>query len=72
MNIPALPLPLPWWRVTMVWLVIAGPASVVLACLVTAVFVWHGADRPLPTSAPAEAEAMSPATQARNHVVTPR
>jgi len=43
---------------------------VVLASLVTAVFVWHGADRPLPTTA--AAEAMTPATQARNHVVTPR
>jgi len=64
---------LPWWRVPMVWLVIAGPALVVAACAVTLALALAGADRPLPearaaTAAP-KADALTPATQARNHVV---
>ena len=64
---------LPWWRVPTVWLVLAGPVSVVLACLVTAVFVLRGSDRivqerePLVTTAVAVTPA-APAEQGRNHV----
>ena len=67
------PLPvLPWWRVPIVWMVIAGPALVVLACAVTGVLAWRGGDRPLRTLPAALADAQAPATQARNHAVTPR
>jgi hypothetical protein len=29
----------PWWRYGLVWMVIGGPASVVLACIVTAFII---------------------------------
>lgn len=35
---------LPWWRVRMVWLVIGGPAAVVVAGIATAVIAVRGAD----------------------------
>jgi hypothetical protein len=72
MNTPAeLPV-LPWWRVKMVWLVIAGPAAVVLASLGTAVLAVRGADTvvlaPVAAQAPdAKALSEAPALQARNH-----
>jgi hypothetical protein len=50
----------------MLWLVLAGPAAVVLAGLATAVIAVRGADPVLPT-----APAQVPAVQARNHVMTP-
>lgn len=67
---------LPWWRVPVAWLVVGGPASVVVACLVTAFFVLHGRDRLVrdyePEAEAATASAIvtadSPAEHARNHV----
>ena len=61
---------LPWWRVRMVWLVIAGPLLVVLAGLVTAFMAVRGAD----TVGHAEAAtpSLAPAIQARNHAAAPR
>jgi len=65
---PALPL----WRVPALWLVIGGPALVVLASFITLAIAWRGADPPVreSTAAPS-ADSMTPATQARNHVATP-
>ncbi|HSW05919.1 nitrogen fixation protein FixH [Aquabacterium sp.] len=63
---------LPWWRVPIVWLVIAGPAVVVVAGTITFAIAWRGGDVPLLKAPQPRAEAMSPATQARNHVVAPR
>ena len=62
----------PWWHVKMVWLVIGGPAAVVLAGTVTAVIAWRGADPVVSTPAVAQVrdgKALSdaPALQARNH-----
>ncbi|MBV8503905.1 MAG: hypothetical protein JO006_19565 [Paucibacter sp.] len=61
----------------MVWLVIAGPASVVMACAVTAVVLIRHPDPALQTQAtalahaPAEDDAaVQPAMQARNHAAT--
>lgn len=70
MNRPVLP----WWRVSMVWLVISGPAAVVVAGFVTLYIAVRWGDPPLHQTATVTepAEAMAPATQARNHVVTPR
>jgi uncharacterized protein len=34
----------PWWRVGMVWLVLGGPAVVVVAAIATAVIAYRGAD----------------------------
>lgn len=64
-----------WWQVRMMWLVLGGPAAVVLASLATLGLALHGGDRPLPTGAaaqPAPPGAMTPATQARNHAAAPR
>jgi uncharacterized protein len=62
-----------WWREPMVWLVIAGPLSVVVASLVTAVIAWRGAD-PLVSDPPDQrnAPALAPAVKARNHAATPQ
>jgi len=62
----------PWWRIRMVWLAFGGPAVVVVASFITLGYAIHGRDRPLLDTNAAEAEAQTPATQARNHVVAPR
>lgn len=60
------------WRVPALWLVIGGPAVVVVASFATLALAWHDADPPVRESATApSAETMTPATQARNHVATP-
>lgn len=69
----------PWWKHGYVWLVIAGPAVVVLAALATA---WIAMRSPDPVVAqdrrtaaidksPATARALMPALQGRNHAATP-
>jgi uncharacterized protein len=50
---------LPWWRYGMVWLVIGGPAAVVVACIATLVIAVTHPDPVLRT-------AEVPAVQARN------
>ena len=72
----------PWWRYGHVWMVIAGPAVVVVAGLVTAVIAVRGAD-PIVESdyyrrgieinktLAAEHRAQLPALQGRNHAATP-
>lgn len=70
------PAPTPWWQVGMVWLVLGGPALVVVAAIATGLIAWHGADTVL-TEAPTARQvaqqpgADSPAMQARNHAATP-
>jgi uncharacterized protein len=59
---------LPWWRVPMVWLVISGPAAVVLAGITTLVIAARGAD-PVVSAGPAR-YAEQPAVAARNHAAT--
>jgi hypothetical protein len=66
MNRPVLP----WWRVPMVWLMLGGPAAVVVAGFITLFIAIRWGDPPLPHTGLEPAE--EPATQARNHVVTPR
>jgi negative regulator of sigma E activity len=74
----------PWWRNPMVWLVISGPLAVVLACVVTAVFIVKHPDPPLPAEVtqmhPADevaamkqatSVATSPAMSVRNHAAQP-
>ena len=71
----------PWWKYGHVWLVIAGPAVVVIAALVTA---WIAIRHPDPVLAEdyyrqglqinqalAKNKALAPALQARNHAATP-
>jgi uncharacterized protein len=65
---------LPWWRVPTVWLVIGGPALVVVASMAMLVLALRGADavRDLRSQATPLAGTLAPATQARNHAATPR
>lgn len=59
----------PWWRVGMVWLVIGGPLTVVVAGVTTAIIAIRGAD-PVLTPAERAAFAERPALQGRNHAAT--
>ena len=65
----------PWWRFGLVWLVIAGPAAVVLAGSVTAWLAWRYVD-PVIIEAPVPATerdaSNAPALKVRNHAATPR
>ncbi len=74
MNLNKAPSPgpvLPWWRVGMVWLTLAGPALVVVAAVATLVIAVRGAD-PVVAQRPAAAgPSAAPAVQARNHAAAP-
>ncbi len=65
-----------WWRVGIVWLVLGGPAIVVVAAIGTAVIAYHGAD-PVLSEAPSAQQVVkelgpqTPAMAARNHAATP-
>lgn len=79
---PAGPVPQPWWRHGHVWLIIAGPAIVVVAGFVT---LWLAVRQPDPVLAEDyyqrgldinktlrhDAAAMAPALKGRNHAATP-
>lgn len=76
-NNKALPLApaLPWWRFGMVWLVLGGPAVVVVASLATAVVAYVGADEVLVNTPsarvlPVQPTSETPALAARNHAAT--
>jgi hypothetical protein len=65
----------PWWRYRMVWLVVGGPAIVVVASLGTAVVAYRGADEVLVNTAsardvPVRPTSQTPALTARNHAAT--
>lgn len=72
--------PRPWWSFGMVWMIIAGPAVVVVAAFATLYLAITIPDPVLPTEAlnPRNAienqdkleAAMAPALQARNHAAT--
>jgi uncharacterized protein len=71
---------LPWWRYKMLWLVVGGPAIVVVASITTAVIAARGADPVLEhgeastqqRASAQDEQALTPALQARNHVATTR
>jgi len=71
----------PWWKEFYVWMVIAGPLSAVIACVITAVYILQGPDalvsedyyregialsREVKTAQPP----MQPAHTGRNHSAT--
>ncbi len=56
------------WREPMVWLVVAGPVSVILASIVTVTLCIRHPDPPLATHTQAADDA--PAIAARNHAAT--
>ena len=71
----ATPAPTAWWRVGMVWLVLGGPAVVVVAAIGTAVLAYRGADEvlvaaPSARHAPVQPTSQTPALVARNHAAT--
>ncbi len=64
-----------WWRVGMVWMVLGGPAVVVVAAIATAVVAYRGADEvlveaPSARHAPVRPTGQTPALTARNHAAT--
>jgi uncharacterized protein len=68
----------PWYRVGMMWLVIGGPAAVVVAGIVTMVIAWTHVDIVVNDTAAAgqqvraqPARPTAPALDARNHAATP-
>ncbi|MBS7807713.1 FixH family protein [Variovorax sp. PCZ-1] len=73
---------IPWWRHPWLWLVMIGPAVVVVAGLVTWAIAWQGADKLVSAdyyqkglALPKERSTTSsvpmlPAGQARNHAAT--
>ena len=64
------PRQVPWWRVGMVWLVLGGPAAVVLACIVTITLAVRSAE-PVLTSQSTRNFSDKPAVQGRNHAASP-
>lgn len=69
-DVPTPTAPTSHWRIPALWIVVGGPAVVVVAAITTAVIAVRGGDVPLPTGARAQAETMTPAAQARNHAAT--
>lgn len=74
----------PWWRHGLVWMIIAGPATVVVAGIATIVlavrqpdplvaedYYRRGIEINKTLAAQEEAKALLPALQGRNHAVSP-
>ena len=71
-----------WWREPLMWLVVGGPAAVVVAALWTVWIAMTNVDPLIDKRAPSQSDAMArqralqltdlPAGQARNHVATPQ
>ncbi len=59
-----------WWRLPIVWMVIGGPAAVVVAGFATLAIAIANPD-PVIKPARAGSAAEVPAVQGRNHVATP-
>jgi uncharacterized protein len=71
MSKPEVPVTTPWWKLPIVWMVIGGPALVVVASFVTLALAIRHPD-PVLSTADATERAEQPAVQARNHTATPR
>ncbi len=59
----------PWYRLPIVWMVIGGPALVVVASFFTLSLAIRHPDPVISTAAGAD-DAQQPAIQARNHAAT--
>lgn len=66
-----LPETTPWWRLPIVWLVIGGPAAVVVAGFATLAIAIANPDPVIEAPATANRAEM-PAVQGRNHAATPQ
>jgi hypothetical protein len=62
----------PWWRMPILWLVLGGPAVVVVAGVATAVIAIRHADTVVAAPVARVTPALQPAVQARNHAATPQ
>jgi len=87
MTVPSLSVSVAWWRVPQMWLVIGGPAIVVVACAITITIAFSINDpvldknayqRDLAFANQLEGQAridalakLQPAHQARNHAASP-
>lgn len=71
----------PWWKEPYVWMVIGGPVSAVVACIITAFYIMQGPDAVVPEDRYIEGLAihqqiktaqppMQPAQIGRNHSAT--
>ena len=64
----------PWWSFAHVWMVIAGPAVVVVASFITLYLALSSPNTVIPTELSAQAQNgtanMAPAMLARNHAAT--
>jgi uncharacterized protein len=71
----------PWWKEPYVWMVIAGPVSAVVACIITAFYILLGPDAVVSDDRYSEGQAinnqvntaqpsMQPAKTGRNHSAT--
>ena len=61
----------PWWRLPIVWMVIGGPAIVVVASFITLALAIVNPD-PVLRAAPVNSASDLPAVQGRNHAATPQ
>lgn len=68
----------PWWRLPIVWMVLGGPAIVVVAAIGTAVIAYRSPEvildttPPAASGAPGDGGSLEPAMSARNHAASPR
>ena len=64
----------PWWRYRMVWVVVAGPAVVIVACMATLALALLHPDPVVQdtASSAAQTDSLTPAIQARNHAAARR
>lgn len=62
----------PWWKFGHAWLIVAGPAVVVVASFITLYLAISNPDPVITDRGPstAEPEMLAPAMQARNHAAT--
>lgn len=60
-----------WWRLPIVWMVVGGPAVVVVASFATLALAIRNPDPVLKAPATTSGAHM-PAVQARNHAATPK
>ncbi len=69
-ELPASEATVAWWRLPIVWMVIAGPALVVVAGFATLALALIYPD-PVLSTAPNAGKSDLPAVQGRNHAATP-
>jgi uncharacterized protein len=62
--------PSPWWRHRMMWLVVGGPAVVVVAAIATGIIAARGADVVIHQDDTPDRVTL-PAEQGRNHAASP-